>query len=73
MPESDFQGVRIALEDLRPGMILARDLRSVGGLVLVPATYALSARLIEGLRQKSHDPVEAFAYVESHEKIRRSA
>jgi len=41
--------VEVSLEQLRPGMVLARDLRSGEGMVLLAAEHVLSADLIQRL------------------------
>jgi len=42
--------VELSIDHLKPGMVLARDLRSREGMVLLAAEHVLSANLIQRIR-----------------------
>ena len=54
----------LELFQLRPGMVLSRDLKTVGGRVLLGKNYALDEDMLERIRKRSQeDPISEEIYV----------
>ncbi|HSV55126.1 MAG TPA: HD domain-containing phosphohydrolase, partial [Burkholderiaceae bacterium] len=53
-PVAEEPPVMLGTDDLRPGMVLARDLRSSEGVMLLATDHVLTAELIRLLRLREH-------------------
>jgi len=66
--------LEVSLETLQPSMVIARDLRTVSGRLLMPKGTTIKDEFLEKIRQnQKYDPVIDGIYVYRPEYIARKA